>query len=748
MRASPVVVLQSYDENHEERPLSRVASLGGRVRWARRSRPDEPYRPLLRTARPSLRIQNVTLRILRGGIAGNMSARVLGKRGPIGELTQASDAEAKWEALVEQAPDGIFVTDLEGRYIEVNAAGCRMLGYDHDELIGKTIVDLIPPEDVARLWQSRDQLLEGGTHVGEWTLRTKRGTSFPVEVSARILPDGRWQGLVRDISERRRAAERADHVREGLLKSEERFRLAFEEAPIGMALVGLDGSFVRVNQALCEIVGYGADELTGRTFQEITYPADLDIDLDLANRLYRGEIPRYQLEKRYVRKDGAIVNVMLSGSMVRDPAGEPLQYIAQIEDITERKRIEAEQRFLAEAGPVLAAATMDYEQTLRKIAELAVRDLADVCIVDVVGEDGEVRRLQVLDRTPNMDWVRDALMRIPLDRKRPHLVWSALERKEPKLIEDVTPGDIAQWAQSDEHFRALRGLAARSVITVPLLAHGRLLGALTLVSSTRRYGSADLRLAEELAHRAALSIENARLYLVAKQAVQTRDEVLGIVAHDLRNPLNSIVMQAAALRAVGHEPCPGSRDPADVIERASNYMDRLIRDLLDLTSIDAGRLSIERSQLPTREILLDVMDQHRPVAGPAPIELRLEVASHLPDVWADPDRLVQVLDNLLGNALKFTSAGGRVTVGASPQAGEVAFWVADTGPGIPAVHVPHLFDRFWQAHRGGRRGAGLGLPIAKGIVQAHGGRIWVDTRPDRGSTFFFTIPAAAPAASP
>ena len=812
-------------------------------------------------------------------------------------LQQAGAAHKKlsdelWETFVEQAPEGIFVADLDGRYTDVNAAGCRMLGYEREELIGKNILDIIPADSQGRLDREKEQLAGGAQVVSEWTLLKKDGGLLPVEVSAKILPDGRWQGFVRDISERKHQADLARRAREQLLESEERFRLTFDSAPIGMALVALDGTFVRVNRALCEIVGYAAEELTGKTFQEITHPEDLDIDLGLADRLLRGEIPRYQLAKRYVRKDGTLVDVMLSGSVMRNECGEPLYFIAQVEDITDRKqreeerrrakerlehalalrkqaeealrhaealssgiisismdaiisideaqritrfndgaekifgysraevigapldiliperfraihrlhverfatgeddarrvngrgaaqvfgrrkdgeefpadagisrfeaggeriltvvlrditeqkRIESEQRFLAEVGPVLAT-SLEYEDTLSKIAELAVRELADLCIVDIVGEDGEVRRLKVLAREPDRAWIAEALLRVELDRKRAHLVSAVLETKKPVFIERVTPDLVASWAQGDEHLRVLRGLDPKSMVAVPLLAHDKLLGVLALISSTRTYVPADLELAEELARRAALSIDNAQHYRTAKSAIQARDDILGIVAHDLRNPLNTIILQASLLRQCTASESRSSK-PADKIERAATRMNRLIQDLLDVTRMEGDRLSLERACIPTRTFVSDVIEAQRPLADEASLTLQLDLAPDSPDVWADHDRLIQVFENLIGNALKFTEAPGCITVGAKPRDGEALFWVADTGPGIVAEDVPHLFDRFWQARKTGRTGAGLGLPIVKGIVEAHGGRVWVESTPGRGSTFFFTIPTA------
>ena len=176
-------------------------------------------------------------------------------------------------------------------------------------------------------------------------------------------------------------------------------------------------------------------------------------------------------------------------------------------------------------------------------------------------------------------------------------------------------------------------------------------------------------------------------------------------------------------------------------------MNRLIGDLLDVSLIEAGQLGIERARVSTRQLLTDCAEAQRPLAASASLDLRLELADDLPDVWGDQHRLLQVLENLVGNAIKFTPVEGRITVGAAPRDGEVLFWVADTGCGISPDGLPHVFDRFWQARKGAHHGAGLGLPITRGIIEAHGGRIWVESTLGRGSVFFFTVPAAAEVAA-
>jgi signal transduction histidine kinase len=212
------------------------------------------------------------------------------------------------------------------------------------------------------------------------------------------------------------------------------------------------------------------------------------------------------------------------------------------------------------------------------------------------------------------------------------------------------------------------------------------------------------------------------------------------VAHDLRNPLNAILMQAELLRREESKSGQPPRRSTETLERAAKRMNGLIQDLLDVTRMEAGRLSMEPSRVHVRQLVSDAYESQKPLASSSSIELGLELEDGLAEVWADRDRLLQVFENLVGNALKFTEPGGRIAIGAAPRDEQVLFWVSDTGAGIAADDVPHLFDRFWQARKSRRQGAGLGLPIVKGIVEAHGGQVWVESAPGTGSTFFFTIP--------
>jgi signal transduction histidine kinase len=418
-------------------------------------------------------------------------------------------------------------------------------------------------------------------------------------------------------------------------------------------------------------------------------------------------------------------------------------------DIADRKRREADAKLLAEAAAALAS-SLDYRETLATVARLAVANMADFCVVDIVEDDGELRRVQVAARNPANAWICDALMRAPIDGNRPHLARPVLRSQCPILMQECPP-DLADWlALTEEHRAALRAMTIRSLIAVPLLGRERLLGALVFVSTGvhRVYDARDLELAQSIAGRAAISIENARLYRAAREAVRARDRVLAVVAHDLRNPLGNVLMQTALLREQTEASTEWDRTPSGRIERAATRMNRLIQDLLDAARIEEGHMQIQRACVAPQALLSEAVEGQRPLSAAHHVDIRVEAPIDLPEVVADRDRILQVFENLLGNALKFVGQGGRIVVGAECCGGAVRFHVSDDGPGIPPEQIPHLFDRFSTSCQKPAGGVGLGLSIAKGIVESHGGCIWVESELDRGSTFYFSIPVVTTTPQP
>ncbi|MBN1205412.1 MAG: PAS domain S-box protein [Myxococcaceae bacterium] len=659
-------------------------------------------------------------------------------------------SEARLSGIVSSAADAIISIDEHQRITLFNAGAERIFGYAAGEILGKPL-DALLPAGLGDIHRQHLQDFEVGPRssrqMGErqsiFAVR-KNGEEFPAEASISKVEVGGTRILtviLRDITQRRRAEE-------ALRNSEERFRTAYENAPIGMALVGLDGRFLNVNRSLCEIVGYSEQELLLKTFQDITYPEDLAPDLAYARRLLLGEINSYQLEKRYIHKEGRLVSILLAGSLVRDSRGEPLYFIAQIQDITERKRLEQDWRFLAETGPQLAG-SLDPQATFAIVARLVVPALADWCVIELLDDEGRVMAVEwAAARAEKEATLKAMLSTYPPDpARRGRIIARVLRTGEPALFPEVPREVLGEEAEDERHMMLLRQLEPLSGMVVPLMARGHIRGAIILATSEsgRRYDERSLMLAEELALRAALAIDNARLYRTSEQATRTRDEVLRVVAHDLRTPLQVISLSARSLSKRLPEERRADRKPLETIERAVARATRLIEDLLDVARMEAGRIPVERRPEELAPLLKEALELHRALAEAKSVQLTLSVPEPCPFVLADRDRLLQIFSNLIGNAIKFTPERGQIALRVERAGDRVRFSVSDTGPGIPAESLPRVFDPFWQAQVGGKEGAGLGLAIVKGLVEAHDGHIWVESTPGVGSTFFFTLPLVAQA---
>ena len=334
-----------------------------------------------------------------------------------------------------------------------------------------------------------------------------------------------------------------------LRESEEDYRAVFELAGVGVAQADpRTGRFLRVNPEFCEITGYSSEELLGMTFSQITHPEDREEDLESFKQVVRGDAPEYETEKRYVRKDGRVVWVHVDARITRDAEGQPLRTVTVVRDITEYKRAENGLRILAEAGEVLST-SLDYHATLVSVARLAVPTLADWCAVDILEEDGSVERLAVEHEDPEkVALALELQQRYPDDPNAPYGVPNVLRTGEPEMMAEIPEELVDESARDEEHREILRELGLRSYIVVPLIARGRTLGTISLVSaeSGRRYGEADLELAQELARRAAAAMDNARLYEEAQREIAERrrgEERLQRQAHLLDLAQDAVIVR-------------------------------------------------------------------------------------------------------------------------------------------------------------------------------------------------------------
>jgi PAS domain S-box-containing protein len=545
---------------------------------------------------------------------------------------------------------------------------------------------------------------------------------------------------------------------DALRQSEERLRRLTIATMEGIVIHDY-GVILDANPSLARIFGYELPEVIGLNVLEFV-PKPEDRDVVLQHMRSDSEEP---YEVTACRRDGSRIAIEVIGRST-SYQGRSVR-VASVRDITDRKQLEArthqltreqaaralaeaaERRsaILAEASKVLGT-SFDYHTTLEHLARLAVPGVADYCVVDVV----EGARLGVA----HVDPVKELLLRQETHFatgvvSRDHPVVRVITDGQPVLVPEVSPELVRASSISETHHRILEGVAPRSLMSVPLTVSGKVLGVLTLVASEsgRRYGPDDLVLAEELARRAALAIDNARLFNEAQQATRARDELLAIVAHDLRNPLNTVYMSCSTLlESASAVERPAEHRQLTMMRGAAQRMNRFIHDLLDVKRIEQGRLNVEPRPETMSVIARDALDMLRPLADAQALAFESDVPDDLPKVLADSARIQQVLSNLLGNAIKFTPRGGTITLRAKPEPGELRISVIDTGPGISADQLPHVFGRFWQGRATDDRGIGLGLSIARGIVEAHRGRIWVESRLGEGSAFYFTLPVAQPPA--
>jgi signal transduction histidine kinase len=407
------------------------------------------------------------------------------------------------------------------------------------------------------------------------------------------------------------------------------------------------------------------------------------------------------------------------------------------------RQAERRARFLAEATEVLSS-TLDAQQVLLDLARLSVPRIADLVVADLLDNNGLRHRAAVEHAIENVELSLDVVAETALYAD---LVAEVIRDATPRLVEIPDAATLAQLVVNRSVLEALATSGAHTLQIIPLVARGRVLGLLHLLSASVVSATRvdDQLLLEDLARRAALAVDNALLYEEAQRATRARDDVLAIVSHDLRNPINTIQMSVSFLLDVLAD---GSAEPPPVVpqlqvmQRATRRANALIQDLLDVSRIDAGTLAVETTAIDASLLLRDAVLESEPlVAGK---KLVFGHAWTGPDllVAADRSRIGQVFSNLVGNAIKFTKAGGTVRIEGMREGDSARFDVIDTGGGIVAEHVPHLFDRFWQASNTSRTGAGLGLFIVKGIVEAHGGQVEVFSVLGEGTRFRFTVPAA------
>jgi PAS domain S-box-containing protein len=438
-----------------------------------------------------------------------------------------------------------------------------------------------------------------------------------------------------------------------------------------------------------------------------------------------------------LRKDGSEFPAEASILKLDASDGRRL-YTAVVRDVTDRKRMHQQQRFLAEVSATLSQ-SLEYVDTLESVVRLPVPALSDACILDVLDEAGKLRRFT--HSKEDVEPLRNLRERfVPAADSRAAQVDTLLSGR-TQVVVDVTGEWLNTHCNDSAEADLIRRLGVTTLMIVPLVARAESIGVMTLlgVGATRSYDASDVLVAENFAGRAALAIVNARLYRTAQHATRARDEVLGVVSHDLRNPLSAIAMCSRVLLDSPPATAAARRELAASIYDSTTWMSHMIQDLLDVSTIEAGVLSIVCENEKVAPIVTRASDLFLRAAAERNVSVVVQVEDAALSVHADSERLLQAVANLIANALKFTPSGGSISVTARARGAEVEVAVADTGRGIAEQDLSHIFDRYWHT-RGAEAGAGLGLAIAKGIVEAHGGRIVVASTVGVGSRFSLLFP--------
>lgn len=527
--------------------------------------------------------------------------------------------------------------------------------------------------------------------------------------------------------------------------------------PDGITVQDGGGRFIYANDAAAHAAGFAAAiDMIGTSQEELVSRFTF---WDEAGQLLRAdELPgrqalagkravgvlRYRRADAGGRPEQSERWVSMAAVPIVDASGRVQRVVSIYHDVTEQRRNDEWQRFLGDASKALGS-SMELETVAASVAGIAVRSIADCCAIAMrTGPVGRgvmaVARVSELDAGVDAAGLRTAAETCALELM-------AADDVGPLLVEATDRDVNIVPERARAAVAALSAGGVRSLLAVPFAPRGERLGMilLAIVGETAGYDSSDFSAAGELAHRAAIAFDNVRLYGEAQEALRAREDLLAIVSHDLRNPLGVVLASSALLlkSSLPPEREERARRQVEAIQRAGNRMNRLIRDLLDFASIQAGHLSVSTRPQAVGDMVAEVLETLEPLAAAKSQRLHADVPPGM-EMRCDHDRVIQLFSNVVGNAIKFTPDAGeiRITASVDPEDGRrVRFAVTDTGPGIPADELPHVFDRYYQARRKNRDGIGLGLTIARGIVEAHGGRIWVESQGEegKGSTFLFTL---------
>lgn len=632
--------------------------------------------------------------------------------------------------LMETMTDGLVHLTNDWIVTYANGRAEQLLETPREELIGCNALDVFPNAIGTPLQRAIAGALE---------------SRAPIEFEEYYEPGDRWFEVrifradqdfsiyFRDITRRRRAQEVV------------RFQSKMLDA-IGQPVLAtdLEGRIVYWNRAAVTLFGWTSEEVAGKRVLPLTQAdySELD-DARLHARLLSGRT--WSGEVLLLRRNGERFTGVVSDTPTHDDDGRLLGMVRIVTDLSVRKSVEEEQRFLAEAGAALAS-TLDYESTVNTVAQLGIRTLADCCFVYMVEQDVSIQRVATAHVNPKKEELaREVRRRYPIPPDSTHPVAEVIRTGTPRLMRTFSDHFLRSIAIDSGHLGMMNSLGYHSGIFVPLIARGRTLGAIVLLisESNREYTGDDLRRAEELALRAGLAIDNARLYEAAVLASRAKSDFLAVVSHELRTPLTTVMGYTDLLLAGVPKPLAEKEHIyVERIRKAAWHLLGLIEQILIYARLEVGREQVHPQRIDVAAVLHDAATLIEPIAQEKGLGFDVQSPAETIVVDTDLTKLRQVLVNLLSNAVKFTDEG-HVAFSAARENGWVNFTVRDTGVGIAPEHYEKVFEAFWQVDQSATRpvgGAGLGLSVARRLARLLGGDVEVQSDPGAGTTFTARIP--------
>ncbi len=657
----------------------------------------------------------------------------------------AMGAQARLAAIVASSHDAIISKDVTGKIISWNEAAELLYGYTESETIGQSITLLVPPDRLEEEAAIMARLLRGEKIEDLETVRmAKDGRLIDVSVTVSPVRDstGRVVGaskIARDITARIRADEE-------LRDSEAQFRQLASALPQIVWTARSDGYIDYYNDRWYDFTGFERDGRGIEEWKRILHADHMSRFIDEYYACILSGNP-YQIEYRFAdRRSGGYRWFLGRAYPVRDVSGAITRWFGSLTDIDDTKRAEEVNRFLADASATLSGLT-DQERALTRVVDLAVPIFADWCAVDIGDVDGKLRRLAITPpdaQRPDLgEDSRARVLLVPIDHS---VIERVFTTGVPEWIADNPDATLTESPRADDDLQLVRLMGVRSLLCCPLRTQAGTHGVITFATaqSGRAYSAGDLVAAEDLANRAAISIENASLLAALKEGDRRKDEFLAMLAHELRNPLAPIRNALHIIRMKAPNASPQVQWARDVIERQVLQLNRLVDDLLDVSRITRGKIELRKDRIDLATVINSAVEASRPVVEK--LGHHLTVALPEQPVWLDADltRISQVLSNLLNNAAKYTRGGGNIGLMAVLDSGFVVLTVKDDGIGISTEMLPRIFEMFTQADSSLERsqgGLGIGLTLVQLLVELHGGSVEAHSEGlGTGSEFVVRLP--------